>query len=112
MNSNRSPSEILALLELTIDSCFEIAKTHEKITEGEKLIIDKLSEWKLKLEPQIMQTLEAPLDKHDFRDIVQQMLDPVIDSVIEQAQSDGVITPEEQQLLDNIMAKLKEQPLS
>ena len=109
---NRSPREIIALLELTIDSCFEIAKVDDNIPPKEKAIIDKLSEWKLKLEPQILHTLQAPMDEKDFRDILHQFLQPVIDSVVEQAKIDGVITPKEQKLIDNIIEKLKMEPRS
>jgi len=101
----KKKSEILALLELTIDSCFEIAKTGG-VTPEEKAIIDKLGEWKLKLEPQIMQTLQAPMDERDFYDVLHQFLRPVIDSVIEQARVDGVITADEQRLIDNVVEKL------
>ncbi|MFX1535298.1 MAG: TerB family tellurite resistance protein [Promethearchaeota archaeon] len=103
----RSPGEIIALLELTIDSCLEIAKIDDSISEDEKAIIDKLTEWKLKLEPQIMEILEANLDESDFYDIFHQLLSPVVDAVFEQARMDGKITEEEQKLLDNIVDKLR-----
>lgn len=99
-------SEILALLELTIDSCFEIAKKEGDISSEEQAILDKLGEWKLKLEPQIMQTLQAPMDEKDFYDVMHQFLRHVIDSVIEQARVDGVITADEQRLIDNVIEKL------
>jgi uncharacterized membrane protein YebE (DUF533 family) len=102
----RKKSDILTLLELTIESCFEIAKRKGEITAKERAIIDKLGEWKLRLEPQIMQTLEAPMDEKDFYDVLHQFLRPVIESVIEQAKADGVITAEEQRLIDIIIEKL------
>ncbi|MFW9780239.1 MAG: hypothetical protein ACFFE8_15435 [Candidatus Heimdallarchaeota archaeon] len=102
----RKKSEILAILELTIDSCFEVAKSWGTISPEEKAIIDKLGEWKLKLEPQVMQTLEAPMDDKDFYDVMHQLLRPVIDSVIEQAKANGVITAHEQRLIDTIVEKL------
>lgn len=107
MSLNRTPSEILALLELTIESCLEIAKFDDRISKDERAIIDKLSEWRLEIENQIMEILEAPMNENDFRDIVQQLLTPVINSIFEQAKLDGIITSEEQALLDNILSKLK-----
>lgn len=101
----REPAEIQALIELTIDSCLEICG--QELTPEEQSIIQKLREWEVKLESQLMHLYEANLDPIEFKDIVNQTLGAVIDSVFEQARIDGTITPNEQKLLDNIVAKLK-----
>ena len=103
---NRKAEDIMALLELTIDSCIDLcAKT---MTPEEQHIIDKLKSWerKLNLEIQHQHLLEAPMDDYEFKDVVNQITKPIIDSVFEQARSDGVITPDEHLLLDNIVSKL------
>ena len=101
----RDPAEIRALLELTIDSCLAICG--QDLSPEEQFIIQKLRDWEVKLENQLMHLYEANLDPIEFKDIVNQTLGAVIDSVFEQARTNGTITPNEQKLLDNIVAKLK-----
>ncbi|MHA2364630.1 MAG: hypothetical protein ACXAC7_11790 [Candidatus Hodarchaeales archaeon] len=100
----RSPKEIIALFELTIESYFEHSK--DALTAEEKAILDKLSEWKVKLEPQLMHIFESAMSPYDFKDILRQTMKPVIDSVFEQAKANGVVTSQEQKLLDHIVQKL------
>lgn len=104
MSLYRKPEDITALIEMTIDSCLSILT--DSISEDEQAILDKLSEWKLNLAPQLMHIFEAPLDASDFKDILRQSIRPVIDSVVEEAKSDGVITAKEQRLIDVIVDKL------
>ena len=103
---NRTTEDIMALLELTIDSCIELCANN--MTTEEKIIIYKLKNWerKLNLEIQHQHLLEAPMDDYEFKDVVNQITKPIIDSVFEQARADGVITPDERKLLDNIVSKL------
>ena len=101
----RTPKDITALLEMTIDSCLAIMT--DSISDDEQKILDKLSEWKLKLAPQLMHVFEAPLDVSDFKDLLRQSIKPVIDSIVEEAKSDGVISDKEQRLIDVIVEKLK-----
>ena len=105
MSQYRSPEDITALLGMTIDSCLAIMT--DSISEDEQKILDRLSEWKLKLAPQLMHIFGAPLDVGDFKDIVRQAIKPVIDSIVEEARSDGIITEKEHRLIDIIVAKLK-----
>ena len=100
----RTPEDITALIEMTIDSCLSISA--EAITEDEQKIVDKLSEWKVKLAPQLMHMFEAPLDVSEFKDLLRQSLKPVIDDVVETAKDDGVITEKEQKLIDIIVKNL------
>lgn len=105
MSQYRTPEDITALIEMTIDSCLAIMT--DSISQEEQKILDRLSEWKLKLAPQLMHIFEAPLDVGDFKDLVRQAIKPVIDSIVEEAKSDGVITEKEQRLIDIIVNKLK-----
>lgn len=100
----RKPEDITTLIEMTIDDCLQIF-TGEVDEESQRLL-DKLSEWKVSLQPQLMHVFEAPLDVGDFKDILRQTLKPVIDSLVDEARSDGVITEREQKILDVVVSRL------
>ena len=93
---------------MTIDDCLQIfsGELDESLDKDSKNLIDKLSEWKVNLQPQLMHVFEAPLDVGDFKDILRQALKPVIDSLVEEAKSDGVITEQEQKILDVVVKRL------
>lgn len=103
MNSYRSKQDILAILDLTIDSCLDLASSN--MSDDEKKIIDRLKHWRenLVLDNQILHILEAPMDKLDFKNILKQVLNPIIADILEEAKEDGIISPKEQKLLDAII---------
>ena len=101
----RTPEDITALLQLTIDSCLQLVAESE-LTDQEKKILDNLNDWKLRLEPQTMHLFEAPLDTMDFKALLKDTLKPIIDTSFELAREDGIITEREQKLLDTIVEKL------
>jgi hypothetical protein len=43
----------------------------------------------------------------DFKDILKQVLNPIIHDLLKHAQLDGVITPEEEKLLDHIITNFE-----
>ena len=53
-----------------------------------------------------MHLFEAPMDVGDFKDILRQTIKPVIDSLVEEAKSDGVISEKEQKILDVVINRL------
>ena len=101
----RSPEDITALFELTIDEILQIVAESD-LTSGEQAILDHLSSAKLKLQPQLMHLFEAPMDDIDFKDIMRDTLKPVIDASFDHARSDGIITEREQKILDTIVLRL------
>lgn len=100
----RKPEDITTLIEMTIDDCLQIFQG--EVDEESQRLLDKLSEWKVNLQPQLMHVFEAPLDVGDFKDILRQTIKPVIDSLVEEAKSDGVITEREQKILDVVVQRL------
>ena len=104
MSQYRKPDDITTLIELTIEDCLQIFQG--ELDDEAQALLDKLSEWKVNLQPQLMHVFEAPLDVGDFKDILRQTLKPVIDSLVEEAKSDGVITEKEQKILDVVIKRL------
>lgn len=100
----RKPEDITALIELTIDDCLQIF--NGEVDDESQRLLDKLSEWKVNLQPQLMHVFEAPLDVGDFKDILRQTIKPVIDSLVDEAKSDGVITEREQKIIDVVVSRL------
>ena len=98
MSLYRKPEDITTLIEMTIEDCVNMFQG--EIEEDAQILLDKLTEWKVTLQPQLMHVFEAPLDVGDFKDILRQTMKPVIDSLVEEAKSDGVITEKEQKILD------------
>ena len=66
----RSPDNITIQIKDVIDSFLTFLDSNLNIME--KLIIDRLKTLELNITPQIMHTFEAPLDKHDFKDLLRQ----------------------------------------
>ena len=102
----RKPDDITALIELAIDDCLQIFQGEFEMDDESKHLVDKLSEWKVNLQPQLMHLFEAPMDASDFKDILRQTIKPVIDSLVDEAKSDGVITEKEQRILDIVVKRL------
>ena len=100
----RKPEDITTLIEMTIEDCLQIFQG--EVDEESQKLLDKLSEWKVNLQPQLMHVFEAPLDVGDFKDILRQTIKPVIDSLVEEAKSDGIITDKEQKILDVVVKRL------
>ena len=104
MSQYRKPEDISALIEMTFEDCVQMFQG--EIEEDAQALLDKLTEWKVNLQPQLMHVFEAPLDIGDFKDILRQTMKPVIDSLVEEAKSDGVITEKEQKILDVVVKRL------
>ena len=98
--NNKSVADVNAILDLAIDNLLEL--TSENISEVEKEIIKKLNNWRgdFKINNQMMHLLEAPMSDLEFKDIIKQVQRSIFDDLLNQARSDGVITPQEQNLLD------------
>jgi hypothetical protein len=106
MSQYRTPSDITTLIELAIDDCLQMFQGELTLDDEAQKLLDKLSEWKVNLQPQLMHVFEAPMDASDFKDILRQTIRPVIDSLVDEAKSDGVITDKEQKILDIVIKRL------
>lgn len=104
-NIYRKPDDITALIELTVDSCLSMVSESD-LSNEEKKLIENLRSWEVKLQPQFMHLFEAPMDDLDFKDIIKQTLQPMIDDTIQLAKTHGKITFREQKIIDTILAKL------
>ena len=104
MSQYRKPEDITALIEMTIEDCVQMFQG--EIEEDAQALLDKLTEWKVNIQPQLMHVYYAPIDIVDFKDIIRQTMKPVIDSLVEEAKSDGVITEKEQKILDVVVKRL------
>lgn len=102
---NREPKDILALLKLTLDSYFEHSKVG--LTDEEQRIINRLDNWELTLDDQVMHLFESPMSNREFHDVVRQMLGPIVNSVFLKAKQEGVVPTDEHHCLDQIEQKLK-----
>ena len=102
MDDYRKIEEITALLEMTIDSCLDL--TMQNLSDDEKQIINRLNEWRdnFQIDNQIMQIFEAPISDIEFKDILRQVLKPILDDIFFKANEDGIITEREQAILDNV----------
>ncbi|OLS27725.1 MAG: hypothetical protein HeimC3_01930 [Candidatus Heimdallarchaeota archaeon LC_3] len=103
MKEYRSIKDIKAILDITIDSCLD--RVTFNMSDEEKKIINRLKDWQINfsVSNQMMQILEAPLSDIEFKDILRQLFNPIIDEVFEQAKKNGIISPQEQKLLDTIV---------
>ena len=80
---NREPSEILALLDLIIDSRFEIFGV--EFSDYEMEIINRVRKSRLVIDNKLLHIFEAPLNPIDFKDLINLMINTIIESAFEEA---------------------------
>ena len=100
----RSAAEVMSILQLTITSC--LALSTEFLEKKNRKFAEKLASWTPLIENQVLAIFEAPLSNLEIKDLLRLVMRPVLDDVLQQALEDGVITLEEQQLLDIINKNL------
>ena len=101
-NIYRNPSDINALLELLIDSYF--AHLESKVGILELSIVNKLKNLEIDISSQYMNIFQSPLSSIHFRDLINQLMVPLIHSLVEKAHSDGSITKMEAELMNVVLA--------
>lgn len=79
-----------------------------KVTSKTALLIEKLKIIDLPIPTQIMHTFEAPLDKHDFRDLVKQLISVIMDNLIEKGLFIGVLNQDESEQIKNALDESRE----
>ena len=101
----RSPNDVNIIVELLIDDFFESLEL--KAGTKETLLIKKLKTMKIKISPQLKNILEAPLDKIHFKDLINQLIIPVIHDHIEKAYTNKILTKEEVELMNIVISDNK-----
>ena len=101
---NREPSEILALLDLIIDSRFEIFGV--EFSDYEMEIINRVRKSKLVIDNKLLHIFEAPLNPIDFKDLINLMINTIIESAFEEAVKNGTISEVEEEIIVNLLSKL------
>lgn len=105
INVYRSPDNIYKQLQEVIESFLSYGKS--KIDPAQANLIDKIKSLEMHITPQIMHVFEAPLDKHDFKDLVKQLIAIVMDDIIDRAYSSGIITKDESDRINKALDESK-----
>lgn len=79
-----------------------------KLDKNQSKAINKLKSLELQITTQIMHIFEAPLDNHDFKDLVKQIIDHVLHELIERAYNTGIINKDESILLKKALNESNE----
>ena len=106
MNQYRTRDVITLQIQDVIDSFLSFASS--KLNSKESILVERLKSLELIITPQIMHVFEAPLDKHDFKDLVKQLIALVMDELIERAYKTGIITMKESEMIKNALDESKE----
>lgn len=93
INTNRNPDDINMLIQDVSDSFLTFISS--KVNPTISSLVERLKTLELDITTQIMHTLEAPLDKHDFRDLVQQLISTIMDDLLEKAYSTSILSIDE-----------------
>ena len=78
-----------------------------KLNFAQSILVDKLKSLDIHITSQIMHIFEAPLDKYDFNDLINQVITGVTDDLIERAHSIGFISKNESDQLRKFIDKSK-----
>ena len=97
----RSPDYITMLIQDVSDSFLTFIGP--KVTSTTALLVEKLKTIDLPISTQIMHTFEAPLDKHDFKDLVKQLISVIMDDLIEKGLFTGVLKSDESEQIKNAL---------
>ena len=106
MNQYRTRDVITLQIQDAIDSFLSFASS--KLNSKESILVERLKSLELIITPQIMHVFEAPLDKHDFKDLVKQLITLVMDELIERAYKTGIITMKESEMIKIALDESKE----
>ena len=93
----RKPDEIASRINTLIQNYVDSYK--EDLTTDEKLIIEKIKEWDIKVERQIMEIFQSSITDDEFDELLEISLHSVVDLMTKQAKEDGVITDHEERII-------------
>ena len=100
-NMYRTSSDIYALVELMIDSYF--AYLESKVGKRELSIVNKLEELEIDISSQYMNIFQSRLNDIHFRDIINQLIIPMIHQLVDKAYENVSITKKEAELMNVIL---------
>ena len=101
MEYYRSPNDVTRLVELLIDDF--LVSLESKVGTKEALLINKIRKMEIIIPPQLMNILESPLDKIHFKDLINQLILPVIHELIEKAYINKILTKDELELMNIVI---------
>ncbi|RMG30585.1 MAG: hypothetical protein D6732_16080 [Methanobacteriota archaeon] len=104
----RDRAEISTILNSVCIALKEVAMEDNEITQEEQAILDIVNTGISNLEDQILQMLESELDENEFVDLVTEVFNDIIKNVVNEAKLDGIITTDEQKLIDKLRSFVKE----
>lgn len=98
----RTAEEIKIRLIRVTERLRQIAMEDEIITPDEQTILDIVKTGVKNLEIQVIQVLESDLGEEEFQDLVIEVFNDIIKNVVTAANLDGIITSDEQKLIDQL----------
>lgn len=104
----RDRDMVIKFLQEVCISLEEIALEDNQITDEEQAILDIVKTGTRNLEEQVIQMLESELEDNEFIDLVTEVFNDIIKNVVYEAKLDGVITSDEQRLIDRLRSYMKE----
>lgn len=93
----RNPEEINDRINGVIKNYIDSYKGD--LTDDEKAIIEKIKEWDVKVERQIMEIFQNSISEEELDELLEYSLHSVVDIMTDQAKADGKITDHEQRII-------------
>jgi tellurite resistance protein len=100
----RSQEDVRAALRSLFDSSVQVAMADGVITADERAILDAVKDGVAAVDRQFMEMLNESHDDEAFQDLVGQIFGYIVGRATEVALGDGVITPDEQAIIENLVA--------
>ncbi len=94
----RNPDEIVNRINNSIQDYIDSYRGD--LSSDEQEIINKIKEWDIKVEHQLMEIFMASITDEEFDELLSMSLHSVVDLMKEQAKADGVITEKEERIIN------------
>ncbi len=105
----RDREEVFIHIKKLCDNLQAIALEDDQITDDEQAILDIVNNAIQNLEEQTIQIFESELDNDEFSDLLMEIFNDIVKNVVNTAKLDGVITSDEQKLIDRIRQFISEE---
>ncbi len=99
---HKSIEDIKKELNQLSESLESIALEDNQITEDEQAILDLVLRGITTLESQHLEILQTDLDDEEYKEIVLDFLRDLLYNAMNKAKEDGVVTPDEEKLLNKL----------
>ena len=105
----RKPEEITLKINALIENYVNSHKND--ISKDEKLIVDKVKEWDIKIDRQILEIFQNSITDEEFDELLEMSLHSIVELMIDQAKVDGIITPHEERIISYMSQKMLEKSI-